>query len=189
MKEVNIKKVSHLYRILYILVFIFITALCNETIRMVSDAFFLRIFYYLFAFAIFSIVIPFLFFKKKTIDSESIKDFTTACKVFVVIIITLNFLINILVQAYDYDHYIEVTDNLRQVSQGVENSFYYRNSGLIENSIEDRKLGGEIYDWNYAIVTIFDIIISILFINLVQKNIIIKLTNNSNQDNEENGKE
>ena len=86
-----------------------------------------------------------------------------------------------MVQAYSFDHYVEVTDNLRKVSQGVENSFYYRNSGLIENSVIDRQIGGEMYDFNYAVITICEICMSVLFINLIQKKIIINLTNNQDK--------
>ncbi|MBR3512211.1 MAG: hypothetical protein IKN74_04550 [Clostridia bacterium] len=185
MKEVNIKKVAHLYRLLFLLLFIFVTTICNTTVKVVSDGYFIRILDYIIAFGIFSALIPFIFFKKKAIDSESIKDFNKMCIAFVAIILTLNFLINILVQAYSFDHYVEVTDNLRKVSQGVENSFYYRNSGLIENSVIDRQIGGEMYDFNYAVITICEICMSVLFINLIQKKIIIKLTNN--QDKKENG--
>jgi amino acid transporter len=185
MKEVNIKKVAHLYRLIYLLLFIFVTVLGNSTVKVVSDIFLIRIFYYIIAFGVFSALVPFMFFKKRTIDSESIKDFNKMCLAFVSIILTINFLINILVQAYNFDHYVEVTDNLRRVSQGVENSFYYRNSDLIENSVIDRQIGGEIYDFNYAVITIFEICMSVLFINLIQNKLIIKLT--KNQDKKENG--
>lgn len=181
MKEVNIKKVAHLYRLLYLLLFILVTVIGNSTVKVVSDGYFIRIFHYIIVFGIFSAVVPLLFFKKRTIDSESIKEFNKMCIAFVAIILTINFLINILVQAYNFDHYVEVTDNLRKVSQGVENSFYYRNSGLIENSVVERQLGGEMYDFNYAVITICEICMSVLFINLIQKKIIINLTNNQDK--------